>query len=331
MIRACLFSLLVGMFVSAAYAQVLPNSRLAAPPSPPPGFLPPPLHPRGVTLETRVLGDGVYALMSNRPFTDNAGFIVGSNEVLVIDSHFNGAMGRQIIKAVRRVSDLPIKYLLNTNAFGDHVFGNYVFSDDTIIVAHQSTINALKISSVQGMSQTMARTVGGDISVFDGVELRLPDVGFHGSWEIDLGGKVVQMYWFGKGMSPNDSVVFVPDANVAWTANLIFGKGTIPWARSGDILAYQETLRNFSEALQPATIVPGHGEIVSGDLVRSYRQYLAEIRVLSEQAVAAGITIDDFVATAHVDPNYEIEPSLQGLMTGFHRWNLKVAFNEVSR
>ena len=103
MIRAYLFSLLVVMFVSAAYAQVLPNSRLAAPLSPPPGFLPPPLHPKGLTLETRELSDGVYALMSNRPFTDNAGFIVGSNEVLVIDSHFNGAMGRQIIEAVRRV------------------------------------------------------------------------------------------------------------------------------------------------------------------------------------------------------------------------------------
>ena len=40
--------------------------------------------------------------------------------------------------------------------------------------------------------------------------------------------------------------------------------------------------------------------------------------------------IDDFVATAHVDPKYEIEPPLQGLMTGFHRWNLKEALNEVS-
>ena len=122
----------------------------------------------------------------------------------------------------------------------------------------------------------------------------------------------------------------MPDANVAWIANLIFGKGTIPWARSSDILAYQETLRKFSEALQPATIVPGHGGIVGGDSVRSYRQYLAKIRVLAEQVVAAGVMIDDFVATAHVDPKYEIEPSLQGLMTGFHRWTLKEAFDEVS-
>ena len=174
--------------------DVLPNSQLISPRPPPPGFVPPPLHPGRVVLETRRLSEGVYALMANTPFNDNAGFVVGTEAVLVIDSHFNGAMGLQIIEAVRRVTNLPIKYLLNTNAFGDHVFGNYVFPEDTQIVAHQSTIDSLSMSSVEGMSRTMARTVGGDLSVFEGVKLRVPDVGFHDKWKVDLGDKVVEMY-----------------------------------------------------------------------------------------------------------------------------------------
>ena len=92
--------------------------------------------------------------MSNTPFADNAGFIVGEDAVLVIDSHFNGKMGLQIIDAVRTVTDLPIRYLLNTNAFGDHVFGNYVFPAETRIIAHQSTIDSLSISTVEAVSYT---------------------------------------------------------------------------------------------------------------------------------------------------------------------------------
>ena len=110
-------------------------------------FIPPPLDPSGVKLETVELYDGVFALMSNTPFADNSGFVVGDDAVLVIDAHFTGNMGKQIIDAVKKVTDLPIKYLVNLNAFGDHVFGNYVFPESTEIIAHEKTIDFLKENS----------------------------------------------------------------------------------------------------------------------------------------------------------------------------------------
>jgi len=328
-----IISLLISFAVFAGHhesnANVLPNSQLDFPRSPPSGFVPPPLHPKGVVLETRKLGDGIYALMANTPFNDNAGFIVGKDAVLVIDSHFNGSMGLQIINAVKRVTDLPIKYLLNTNAFGDHVFGNYVFPEDTQIIAHQSTVDSLKLSSVEGISQIMARTVGGDLSVFRDVKLRVPDVGFKQKWETDLGDKVVEMYWFGSGMSPHDSVVYLPDAKIAWTANLIFGDGSIPWARSGEIAEYRRTLVKLSNMIQPITIVSGHGEIVSGEMVMRYIEYLSQTIKIAERAVVDKIPMNDLVAGALVPSAYPIRPALEKLMTGFHRWNLRVAYEEA--
>ena len=322
-------SLQVGMSCTAA--EVLPNSTLARSLVPPPGFVPPPLHPGGVELETRQLGKGIYALMSNTPFTDNAGFIVGRDAVLVIDAHFNGAMGQQIVDAVRRITDRPIKYLLNTNAFGDHVFGNYVFPHETTIVAHQSTIDALRISSVEGMSRTMSRTVGGDLSVFAGVELRLPEVGFDTYWHVDLGGRRVEMHWFGQGMSPHDSIVYVPEAKIAWTANMVFGEGTIPWARSGNIAAYLETLQRFSAKIQPKIIVPGHGKIATGGIIDTYQRYLVGVLEAGTLAVAGGLSVEALVADAEVSADYSISPPLRVLMTGFHRWNLQAAYREVVR
>ena len=93
----------------------------------PDGFIPPPLNPAGIELETRELGSGVYALLSNQPAVDNSGFIVGERGVLVIDSHINGDMARQIQKAVRRITSKPILYLVNTNYHGDHTFGTMRF------------------------------------------------------------------------------------------------------------------------------------------------------------------------------------------------------------
>ena len=334
---ALLFSLPVGITAASlassviATAQVLPNAQLAIPPSPPPGFLPPPLNPTGVKLETRQLNEGVYALLSNTPFADNAGFVVGNDAVLVIDSHFNGIMGQQIIDAVRAVTDLPIRYLLNTNAFGDHVFGNYVFPAHTQIVAHQGTIDALKISSVAGIARTMRGTVGGDMSVFEGVELRLPDMGFDEYWSVDLGGRVVEMHWFGPGMSPNDSVVYLPNEKIAWTANLIFGAGTIPWARSGGVATYHATLTKMAATIAPTTIVSGHGAITDGKAVAGYLSYLDNVLKSAAHAVESGESAASLYASATLGKNVSIAPNLRQLMTGFHRWNLQAAFAETKQ
>jgi cyclase len=298
-------------------------------PAPPPGYVPPPLNPSGVTLETRRLADGVYALVANTPFTDNSGFVVGQDAVLVIDSQFTGRMGRQVLDAVRAVTDKPIRYLLNTNAFGDHTFGNYLFPAETRIVATRGTIEALNGTTIGEMRQRMAATVGGDLSVFDGVELRVPDVAFDEEWSVDLGGRRVEARFFGPGMSPNDTVVYVPGARVAWTGNLIFGAGTIPWAQGGGIAAYRQTLDRMSKALDVGTIVPGHGALTTGDAIARYQRYLETIERAAADAVSTGISIDDFISRAQVSGDVDIAPPLVPLMTGFHRWNLQRAYLEA--
>jgi len=299
------------------------------PPPPPPGYIPPPLNPGGVRLETRRLADGVYALLANTPFTDNSGFVVGTDAVLVIDSQFNGQMGRQVLDAVRQVTDKPIRYLVNTNAFGDHTFGNYVFPAGTQIVASRRTLEALKHTTVGELRQRMAPTVGNDLSVFDGVELRLPDVAFDEEWSVDLGGRRVEARFFGQGMSPNDTVVYVPGARVAWTGNLIFGVGTIPWAQMGGIAAYRQTLDRLSSSLDVGTIVPGHGALAAGDAIATYQKYLETVQRAAADAVGRAVSFDDFVSTARLPAGFDIAPALVPLMTGFHRWNLQRAYIEA--
>jgi cyclase len=297
---------------------------------PPAGFVAPPLNPTGVTLETRRIAEGVYALLANTPFTDNSGFVVGADAVLVVDSQFNGRMGQQVLDAVRRVTDKPIRYLVNTNAFGDHTFGNYVFPDETRIVGHRRTLEAMRGNKAEEIGRRMAATVDNDLSVFDGVKVRLPDEIFDDTWSVDLGGRRVEAHFFGAGMSPSDTVVYVPGAQVAWTGNLVFGENTIPWAQSGGIATYRQTLVRLSNALEIATIVPGHGALTTGSTVATYMRYLDEVTTIVTRSLADDtISVDQLVSTASVPATFPIEPSLVSLMTGFHRWNLQRAFREI--
>jgi hypothetical protein len=139
---------------------------------PPPGYLPPPLNPTGVVLETRRLGEGVYALLSNTPFADNAGFVVGAESVLVVDSGFNGRIGQQIIDAVKRVTGKRFDISSTRMRSATTSSANYVFPRETRIIATRRTLDALRGTTIPEMAARMARRSAAILSVFAGVELR---------------------------------------------------------------------------------------------------------------------------------------------------------------
>ncbi|MEE8502689.1 MAG: MBL fold metallo-hydrolase [Kiloniellales bacterium] len=300
--------------------------------APPEGWLPPPIHPAGVQLETRELGPGVYALLSNQPPVDNSGFVVGERGVLVIDAHINGAMARQIQAAVHAVTDKPILYLVNTNAHGDHTFGNYAFPAETKIVAHRKTAEAMR--HFEEEKATLLAAVNGDRSVFADVQLRLPDVTFEESLRIDLGGRVVELHHFGHGNTPGDTVVYVPEAKAAWTGNLILGAATIPWAIEGDTQAYLRTLAELSATLDIETIIPGHVLTASGDILGTYLRYLSQHINAVQGAIRSGKTLEQTLKSLPLDEAY-LPPAdsplarVRPVMQGFHLWNVKKTYLEL--
>src|SRR5712691_2204504 len=294
-----------------------------------PGFVAPPLNPRGVQLETKQLGSGVYALIASRPPVDNSGFVVGERGVLVIDAHINGAMARQIQAAVRRVTQKPILYLVNTNYHGDHTFGNYAFPADTLVVAQRRT--AERMRDFEREKAFLLQTVNNDPTVYADAELRLPDIVFSDYLRLDLGGRVVELYHFGPGNTPGDTVVYVPGARVAWTGNLVVGEGSIPFLIEGGAQAYLGTIAQFAQALEVETIVPGHGTMTSGRIFDRYLGYLSNLIRSVREATRAGRSLDQTLqmplAAAYAPPP---DSPLGGFVRGVHGWNLRRTYQELN-
>src|SRR5262245_35233814 len=296
-------------------------------------FTPPALNPAGARLETKQLGPGIYALVSSKPPVDNSGFVVGERGVLVIDAHINREMAKQIQSAVREVTDKPILYLVNTNYHGDHTFGNYAFPPETRIIAQRET--AQRMRAFEQEKQFLLGTVDNDQTVFADVRLRLPEAVFSDYLWLDLGGKIVELYHFGRGNSPGDTVVYVPEARVAWTGNLILGNGSIPFLIEGQAQAYMETLARFARILEVETIVPGHGTLTTGAILGRYSQYLNELTESVRGSVRAGRTLEEALAGNSLAPHYL--PSAQSpfaqltpFLIGLHRWNVQRTYQEIN-
>ncbi len=300
----------------------------------PPGFIPPRLHPQGTQLETKELGVGVYALLSGRPGVDNSGFVVGERGVLVVDAHINGAMARQIQDAVRRVTPKPILYVVNTNYHGDHTFGNYAFPPETRIVAHRRT--AERMRAFEHEKEFLLATVDGDTAVFADVELRLPDTIFDDRLTLDLGGRVVEVHHFGSGNTPGDSVVYVPEARVAWTGNLVVGEGTIPPIFEGGTGAYLVTIARLAGTIDAKTIVPGHGFLTSSATLGRYLRYLSDLIGAVRDAVASGRSLEATLAAMPVWERYSppgdaVPPAVSAFLAGLHRLNIQRTYADLAK
>ena len=295
----------------------------------PQGFVPPPLNPTGARLETKELAAGVYGLLSSKPPVDNSGFVVGEHGVLVIDAHINGAMAGLIQTAVRQVTNKPILYVVNTNYHGDHTFGNSAFSQETLIVAQQKTAEIMR--DFEREKQFLLPYVDNDRTVFSDVRLRLPDLVLDEYLELDLGGRVVELYHLGHGNTPGDTVVYVPEARVAWTGNLIVGEGNIPFLIEGGAGAYLETIAKFTNTLEVSTIIPGHGLLTSGPMLSRYLSYLSELIESTRKAIRAGQNLEEAIAAIPLGEKYTQDgagadlPSaaqFAAFRRGLHRWNV---------
>ncbi len=259
--------------------------------------------------------------------------MVGEKGALVIDSHISGDMAHQIQAHVREVTDKPILYLVNTNYHGDHTFGNYAFPEDTRIVAHRLTAERMK--DFEHEKVLMLAVVDNDATVLGDTRLRLPDITFDETMTINLGGRVVELYHFGSGNTPGDTVVYVPEAKTAWTGNLVLGKGTIPFLIEGGAVDYLATLARFAQTVDARTIIPGHAIPTTGAILGRYLAYLNDLVHAVRGARLRGDTLEEALSgnelpTAYVIPADSPMAALGKFMIAVHGWNLRVTYGELA-
>ncbi|HWD82182.1 MAG TPA: MBL fold metallo-hydrolase [Kribbella sp.] len=288
--------------------QTLPAREIAERPD---GYQGPNLSPNGLALMPQSLADGVYALMANIPPKDNNGLIAGRDAALVVDAGITPKISTAIQALAGELVDQPLRYLVNTTYHGDHTFGNLAFPAEVVIVS--SRVNKEHMTDLAYEKRIRSGNMYGDEGLLDAVDhWRTPEVVFDSFAEIDLGGRSVQLWHFGPGNGPGDTIVYVPDARVAWTGNFLCHANVAHMLLQGGPEPYIGSLRRMKEALpELRTIVPGHGPMGDGhDAIDTLVAYLERLHEEVEACVTAGRTLAETEA-ACTDPwAGDLDPAL---------------------
>lgn len=255
-------------------ALLLAVSAMAASPTPTAGAGP--AHFRLVPVAA-----GVYAAIAkpgDRDAVGNAGFVVGEDSVLVVDSFATPAAAQELLSEIRRVTKLPVRWVVNTHYHLDHVGGNAVFvRAGAVVIAHENVRAWVRTENLKWRAEIrpeekemLSRLVLPEITHRQGLTLWL------GSRRVDV--------QFRSGHTGGDSIVRVPDADVVFAGDL-FWNATVPNLIDADTAAWQKTLEGFLDEFPRAAFVPGHGDPGHALDVRFFRDYIFGLR----QTVARGL------------------------------------------
>lgn len=290
----------------------------------PADFVAPNLSPTGLRLRPQELAEGVHALMANELPKDNNGLIVGEREALVVDSGITPGVGRHIQDVAAELTDKPIRYLANTTYHGDHTFGNSAFGDEVTVFS--SRLNRAAMSDLAAEKRIRAESMYGDRSLDEVVTWRRPDVVFDRFCEIDLGGRVVQLWHLGPGNGCGDTFVHVPDAKVTFTGNAVMPAGVPPMILIGDPLGYARTLRAMTALMEVDTLVPGHALLGPAEpgisVLISYLEHLSAAVVRGKDAGVPLEALYEELPMWGIDPPAAAPEEFHTQLRSLHRLNI---------
>jgi len=237
------------------------------------------------------LGDGVYAALGvdGGKAGSNAGFVVGSNGVLVVDTFTNPAAARDLLAEIRKITSLPIRFVVNTHYHLDHTGGNAVFAEaGATIVAQRNLRGWLRTENMKFFGATPKPEDKARVE-----SLALPDMVYSDAVDIYLGSRLVQVRYM-LGHTGGDSVIVVPDANVVFGGDLIWQKH-LPNLIDATTSDWVKTLEKLLADHPSATFVSGHGDVATPQDVRDFHDYLVALREAVAKAQAAGKSGQDLV------------------------------------
>lgn len=209
------------------------------------------------------VGDGIYVHHGKHLDIDtgyqgdicNISFVVGSKGVAVIDTGGSLKVGKKLREAIRKVTPLPVLYVINTHVHPDHIYGNAAFlADEPIFVGHEKLANAMEYRREQ-YTKLNEKLLLEDAQ---GSELVKPTLAVITTLELDLGDRKLSLSAHPVAHTNTDVSLIDSKTSTLFTGDLLFIERTP--VLEGDIKGLIAEIEKL-KASPAKLVIPGHGPV----------------------------------------------------------------------
>ena len=250
------------------------------------------------------LGNGIYVHHGKHLDIDtgyqgdicNISFVVGSKGVAVIDTGGSFKTGNKLRDAIKKVTDKPILYVINTHVHPDHIFGNAAFlQDHAQFVGHEKLATAMQLRK-EAYYKLNIKYMGDDAK---GSEIVKPTIQVKEPINLDLGDRTLTVTPYPNAHTNTDVSVIDSKTSTLFTGDLLFIERTP--VIEGDIkglIAVIGTLKTYPVK----QVVPGHGPFTKDwvTALNNEQRYLNALLTDIRANIKVGKSMSEAMDTAAV-------------------------------
>ena len=230
------------------------------------------------------LSDRLFQILGGRGA--NGGVYVGTDGVLVIDAKMTKESVDQTIEEIKKITDKPIKYLVDTHSDGDHIYGNRFFPEAVTIVSHEKC-----------REEFFHPRRDGEPSEWNNPELApfLPSLTYSDRMDIYLGSKKVELWYFGVGHTKGDTVVYFPEEKTAFIGDQIFmGRAQLIHSyKGGNSFGHVKALTKMLETLDAERFCSGHSDPIDRSTVKHHIEEMKKIQAKIKSLMGQGKSLEE--------------------------------------
>jgi glyoxylase-like metal-dependent hydrolase (beta-lactamase superfamily II) len=218
-------------------------------------------------------------------------WVVFKDHVAVIDANFPKE-AEDVVAAIRKTTDKPIKFVLDTHHHGDHAYGNTVWArEGAKVVGH---VNCSRLLETNGPKQWEEASKGRkDIAEN---KLKTVDIPFDEKYVLDDGTQRLEFHFLGHAHTPGDAVAWLPKHRILCTGDACVN-GAFNFMGHSNSASWVRVLDRMAE-LDPEVVLPGHGKpSPARQLIALQRRYFADMRDMVKKGIDANKTLEEITAS----------------------------------
>jgi len=234
--------------------------------------------------------DGIY-VQSSREVNSTSTIVMTSEGPVVIDTGQTLIDSREVLAAVRKLTPLPVRMVINTEVHPDHTTGNFVFSPPALVINHQGASEAMQKASDPNRAATLAAQSPEMRIAAEGYRLVTPHIEYRDKATLHIGERTFELIHLKNVHSEADTAVWLPSERVLFSASVAL-PGSInnirPFVDIRDMLAAMKMLK----ALNPEVVVPGHGSFGTTKIFDENERYYTLLLERVGAMMRAGKSLD---------------------------------------
>jgi cyclase len=276
--------------------------------------------------DIKPMADGVYAAIAKPQYkiNCNAAIILLGDSVLVVDTHSKPSAARALIEQIKKLTDKPVRYVVNTHVHWDHYQGNQAYPSSwpagVEIISTQATRENIELRGIPRVKYEIAtipheieklksdaaaatdtkqkaelqsnlEQAEGYLAELKSMQFTLPSMTFDRSFIIYRKTRTVELLWLGNAHTNGDVWVFLPKEKI-----LICGDAMHGWTPfMGDSYPYDwiKTL-DAAEKLDFTQALGGHGDVMHNkDKFEMWKQYFHDLMEETAKSYSNGASLED--------------------------------------